>query len=583
MKKLLTILILLLAVVTQGYATETTLWEGTYSDGVELNSETVATFKAGDVLRVYATVPEGGANFKIVYKGESNSWSETTIPSINDQWPWVNGDETYKEFTLTEGDITALTGMNIYIYKGDNSSITKVSLVTTDALSYEGTVIYNDGDVVMGTAWDKYISLSAENFTDLNPGAVIRVYIKDVLNDVQAIFQDGNWQDIEGIVPIYPANTDTYYELTLNSSVLATVKEKGLIVKGKNFTACAVSITSTGTTVTTYTLNVTAEKGSVTVKQGETDVTGTTTFAGGTELTLTANPSEGYIFEKWTIGETESTDNPLSVTMSEDKTIAAVFKDAKILDWNHEYSTGNTGLTDIRVNDRIQIVFTDESTLSSTDDIQIWQKDANWSGTQISSGTLTDKVYEFAVANEAMCTNIKERGLYIKGQNATFKELQVVKYYAVTITAPTNGTITIKNGDNVVNSGDYVPVNTSLTLTATPDEGYSFSTWAIGEVESTENPHTITVTEATSIAATFSANPTISPVFTDGKADLGKLESQNTEKVTVSVTDGKATVTTTEGWTGVQLTVTDGESVSGKEVKITMQEKQRRRRHGFQP
>ena len=65
MKKLLTILTMLMAVVTQGYAAETTLWEDTYSDGVELNSTTVATFKAGDVLRVYATVPESGANFKI--------------------------------------------------------------------------------------------------------------------------------------------------------------------------------------------------------------------------------------------------------------------------------------------------------------------------------------------------------------------------------------------------------------------------------------------------------------------------------------------------------------------------------------
>ena len=80
------------------------------------------------------------------------------------------------------------------------------------------------------------------------------------------------------------------------------------------------------------------------------------------------------------------------------------------------------------------------------------------------------------------------------------------------------------------------------------------------------------MTGDTSIAATFTTNPTVEPVFTDGKADLSKLESQNAEKVTVSVADGKATVTTTEGWTGVQLTVTDGESVSGKEVKITMQE-----------
>ena len=84
---------------------------------------------------------------------------------------------------------------------------------------------------------------------------------------------------------------------------------------------------------------------------------------------------------------------------------------------------------------------------------------------------------------------------------------------------------------------------------------------------------TLVISEiAVNAESTKPAEPVVTPVFTDGKADLSKLESQNAEKVTVSVADGKATVTTTEGWTGVQLTVTDGESISGKEIKITMQE-----------
>ena len=58
------------------------------------------------------------------------------------------------------------------------------------------------------------------------------------------------------------------------------------------------------------------------------------------------------------------------------------------------------------------------------------------------------------------------------------------------------------------------------------------------------------------------------PVFDEnGKADLSKMEVQDAEKVTYDVETH--TVTTTEGWTGVQLTVTDGEAVSGKELRIT--------------
>ena len=58
------------------------------------------------------------------------------------------------------------------------------------------------------------------------------------------------------------------------------------------------------------------------------------------------------------------------------------------------------------------------------------------------------------------------------------------------------------------------------------------------------------------------------PIFDEnGKADLSKMEVQDAEKVTYDVETH--TVTTTEGWTGVQLTVTDGEAVSGKELRIT--------------
>ncbi len=52
----------------------------------------------------------------------------------------------------------------------------------------------------------------------------------------------------------------------------------------------------------------------------------------------------------------------------------------------------------------------------------------------------------------------------------------------------------------------------------------------------------------------------------NGVADLSKIEVQG-DKVTYD--PQTHTVTTTEGWTGVQLTVTDGEEVGGKELRIT--------------
>lgn len=156
------------ALMVNAKTVEKVLWEDTYVDGVEINSATIATFKAGDVLRVYVNVPEDGANFKIVYKGAPD-WSETTIPSIDNQWPWVNGDETYKDFALTEEDLTAFAGKNIYVYKGDNSTIVKVSL------------LYEEKELKETTLWEGdysgEIELNSATVATFKEDDILRIYV----------------------------------------------------------------------------------------------------------------------------------------------------------------------------------------------------------------------------------------------------------------------------------------------------------------------------------------------------------------------------------------------------------------------
>ena len=48
------------------------------------------------------------------------------------------------------------------------------------------------------------------------------------------------------------------------------------------------------------------------------------TFDDGTQVTLTATPSQGYAFVNWT-GAASGNDNPLLITMTSDKTVTAVF------------------------------------------------------------------------------------------------------------------------------------------------------------------------------------------------------------------------------------------------------------------
>ena len=532
MKKLLTILILLLTVTTRGYAglVETTLWEGTYNGEIELNSETVATFKAGDVLRVYATVPEGGANFKIVYKGAPD-WTETTIPSFDNQWPWINGDKTYKEFTLTEGDLTAISGKNIYIYKGENSVITKVTLITEEAptpdpepeLTIEGTVIYNGGDVVMGTAWNQYISLSTDNFTDLNANAVIRIYIKDVLDDVQAVFQDGNWQDIEGVDAVYPAATDSYYELTLTPDVLAVVKEKGLIIKGKNFTAVAVTITSTGTATTQYTLTISQPETGGTIKIGN-NAAETAQYEDGTVVTLTAEAAEGYEFVKWTKnGEDAGTETTLEINVNSDVTVAAVFSEIVVpafsldgftADKGNSYDATTHTLTVANAWSGGQLWIGGHSTyggsklvIKTTDDCKLKILVGYVGGGEVDMmDSEATKRHSLDIDNTK-----KIEKVIIQNQEATaitFESMEIDPeepiLYTLTVTQPETGG-TIKIGNNAAETAQYEE-GFVVTLTAEAAEGYTFEKWTIGDEESAANPLTLTMTANKTVSATFTVN-----------------------------------------------------------------------------
>lgn len=235
-KKFTLLLLVALSLVTTAKAktVETTLWNDTYTDGVELKSATVATFKAGDVLRVYVTVPEGGANFKIVYKGDPD-WSETTIPSINAQWLWVNGGDTYKDFTLTDADITALSGMNVYIYKGDNSTIDKVSLITEAT----GTTNISKDSYVADWTGKQYAAVKEAKigdvlkFTYTATGTYFQIY---VMNYARA-------ETFENVAyGVTKDETYTYEYVIPDYTTLKKIREEGFSIKGADFTISSVDL-----------------------------------------------------------------------------------------------------------------------------------------------------------------------------------------------------------------------------------------------------------------------------------------------------------------------------------------------------
>lgn len=74
----------------------------------------------------------------------------------------------------------------------------------------------------------------------------------------------------------------------------------------------------------------------------------------------------------------------------------------------------------------------------------------------------------------------------------------------VTITTPENGTLTVMNGEDAVSSGDEIEVNSILTITATPSEGYKLTEVTVNGSAYAEE--TLTLTENVTIAAIFEEN-----------------------------------------------------------------------------
>lgn len=99
--------------------------------------------------------------------------------------------------------------------------------------------------------------------------------------------------------------------------------------------------------------------------------------------------------------------------------------------------------------------------------------------------------------------------VYIKSINIT----RPVKKYTVSATAGTGGSVSIKNGSSDVTSGTEVEANTSLTFTATPNDGYEFVNWTdASNTEVSKNAtYTTTVSAEISLTANFKAKTTVDP------------------------------------------------------------------------
>lgn len=108
----------------------------------------------------------------------------------------------------------------------------------------------------------------------------------------------------------------------------------------------------------------------------------------------------------------------------------------------------------------------------------------------------------------------KKGGIQVTSIKVVYGTISSVKKYTVSATAGAGGSVSIANASGTtVNSGTEVEANTSLTFTATPNDGYEFVNWtdASNTEVSTNATYTTTVSAEISLTANFKAKTTVDP------------------------------------------------------------------------
>lgn len=139
---------------------------------------------------------------------------------------------------------------------------------------------------------------------------------------------------------------------------------------------------------------------------------------------------------------------------------------------------------------------TDKNKVTSSDKLTYTY---NYSDNKTSSVTATNR------ANKG--------GIQVTSIKVVYGTISTVKKYAVSAKAGTGGSVSIKNGSSEVTSDTEVEANTSLTFTATPNDGYEFVNWtdASNKPVSTNATYTTTVSAEISLTANFKAKTTVDP------------------------------------------------------------------------
>lgn len=401
--------------------------------------------------------------------------------------------------------------------------------------------------------------------------------------DAQTVYKDGEvlYQPeciISGLV-VKPASPQPEYTITVESAnpEWGSVSGGGIFTEGSQTTLYGIpalgcefigwndSITDNPRTITVtqdstfvahfgrieYTVNVVSDH------PAWGTVTGGGTYYYGDTIVISATPNLGFAFAGWTDGVYT---NPRTVVVTQDRTFTARFEirqcvittnvtpeGAGTVNGGGSYNYGetihlvahsNTGYTfemwdDGNITNPRSVFVEGDATYTAVFtplqyEITV-EADPAEGGTVTGSGTYNygstatitataNEHYMFICWHDGIVTN--PRNVNVSG-NATYKalfHLNGTPQYTITVLAndPSLGTVS--------GSGTY-PENTTIEISATPNNGVVFNGWNDGN---TDNPRSVTVTENMTFTAIFSEIPTYTITVSSADPQAGSTYGSGT-------------------------------------------------------
>ena len=291
-------------------------------------------------------------------------------------------------------------------------------------------------------------------------------------------------------------------------------------------------------------------------------------YSPGTQVTLTATANAGYSFSSWTVDGLASAANPLQLTMNQPHTVSADFSSTPpvvgaqcytfssgsaasltvnithlppptptSVSWIYQYtsSSGVVGTASLTIGETtytpasspptfIVTVGDDPSSNFSSFEISVGFESTNnivagataslyWSGNFFPNGSLPASLPPISGASDPiMSVDVIGPTGTVVDQTYTLSSITNCStgppsaYLLTTATLPAGtGFITAAPSSG---NGDYSP-GTPVTLTATANAGFSFSSWTVDGSASAANPLQLTMNQPQTVSANFSSTPPV--------------------------------------------------------------------------